>query len=70
MIKKASYLSIHSRELSRRYAGRCIAVVDDKVVAVGKNRLKVYKKAVKDIPRNKKVGVYYLPTKDELLTAL
>lgn len=70
MIKKANYLSIHSKELSLKYAGRCIAVVDDKVVAVGKNRLKVYKEAIKNIPRNKKVGVYYLPTKDELLTAL
>ena len=50
MIKKANYLSLHSKELSRKYAGRCIAVVDDKVVAVGKNRLEVYKKAVRDIP--------------------
>ena len=70
MIKKASYVLTHSKELSRRYAGKHIAVVDEKIVAVGKNRLEVYKKAVKNIPRNKKVGVYYLPSKDEILTAL
>ena len=60
----------HSRELSKKYAGKHIAVVDNEVVAVGKNRLEVYKKAVKNIPKSKKVGVYYLPSKDEILTAL
>ena len=70
MIKKSSYLLTHSKELSRRYPGKHIAMVDEKIVAVGKNRLEVYKKAVKNIPKNKKVGVYYLPSKDEILTAL
>ena len=70
MIKKASYLSLHSKELSRKYAGRCIAVVDDKVVAVGEKRLQIYKEGLKNIPPKKKNGGYYLPTKDELLTAL
>ena len=70
MIKKANYLSIHSKELSRKYAGRCIAVVDDKIVAVGRNRLEVYKKAIKDIPKNKPLGVYYVPTDKDFLTAL
>ncbi len=70
MIKRSSHLLFHSREFSRKYAGKHIAVVDNKVVAVGRNRLEVYKRAIKGIPRNKKVGVYYLPTKDEILTAL
>lgn len=70
MIKKASYLSIHSKELSRKYAGRCIAIVDNKVVAVGKNRLEVYRKAIKDIPKNKPLGVYYVPTDKDFLTVL
>ena len=70
MVKQSSYILIHSRELSKKYAGKHIAVVDNTVVAVGKNRLVVYKKAIKGIPRNKKVGVYYLPSKDEILTAL
>ena len=70
MIKKASYLSIHSKELFRKYAGRCIAVVEDKIVAVGRNRLEVYKKAIKDIPKNKPLGVYYVPTDKDFLAAL
>ena len=67
---KSNYLLIHSKELIRKYAGKHIAVVDKKIVAVGRDRLEVYRKAIKSIPRNKKVGIYYLPTKDEILTAL
>ena len=70
MIKRSRFLLTHSRVLFSRYSGKHIAVVDNKVVAVGKNRLEVYKKAVRNIPRNKSVGVYYLPSKDEILTAL
>lgn len=70
MAKKTSYLLTHSRELEKKYAGKCIAVVDEKVVAVGSNRLEVYENAIKNIPKNKKVGVFYLPLKEELLTAL
>ncbi len=60
MIKISNYVLAHSRELSKKYAGKHIAVVDNAIVAVGKNRLEVYKKAVKNIPRSKKVGVYYI----------
>ena len=70
MVKQSNYVLIHSRELSKKYAGKHIALVDNEIVAVGKNRLQVYKKATKGIPRDKKVGVYYLPSKDEILTAL
>lgn len=70
MIKKSDYFLSHSRELSKKYPGKHIAVVDNAVVAVGKNRLEVYNKAVKSIPKTQKVGIYYLPSKDEILTAL
>ena len=70
MIKKSNFILAHSKGLSKKYAGKHIAVVDNEVVAVGKNRLEVYKKAVKNIPRHKKVGIYYLPSQDEILTAL
>ena len=70
MIKKLDYLLTYSKELSKKYAGRNIAVVDNSVVAVGKNRLVVYKKAIKNIPKDKKVGIYYFPSCDEILTAL
>ena len=70
MIKKSDYLLSHSRELSKKYPGKHIAVVDNKVVAIGKNRLEVYNKAIQRISKTKKVGIYYLPSKDEILTAL
>ena len=70
MIKKATHTLSYAPQFSRKYIGKHIAVVDNKIVAVGKNRLEVYKKAVKNIPRNKKVSVYYMPSKDEILTAL
>jgi len=67
MTKRASFLLTYSRELKKKYAGKYIAVVDDKVVAVGSNRLEVYKIAIKGIPKNKKVGIFYLPLKEEVL---
>ena len=70
MTKGVSFFLTHSRELEKKYAGKYIAVVDDKVTAVGSNRLEVYKVAIKGIPKNKKVGIFYLPLKDEVLTAL
>lgn len=70
MAKRASFFLTHSKELEKKYAGKCIAVVDNKVVAVGSNRLEVYKAAIKNIPKKKKVGIFYLPLKDEVLTAL
>lgn len=59
-----------AKALSKKYVGKHIAVVDNAVVAVGKNRLDVYEKAIQHIPRDKKVGIYYMPTKKETLTAL
>ena len=70
MFEKTSYILKHSLELSKKHAGKHVAIVDDKIVAIGKGFSAVYKKAIKGIPKNKTVGVYYLPTKDEMLVAL
>ena len=70
MARKANFLLTYGKELEKKYAGKCIAVVDDRVVAVGNNRLEVYKAAIKNIPKNKEVGIFYLPLKDEMLIAL
>jgi len=61
----SEYFSRHSQELARRFAGKCIAVVGDKVVADGRDRIEAYEKARKEYPRNK-VGVFYVPTKSDL----
>jgi len=70
IMKKVSFFLEHAKELERKYAGRYIAVVDSKVVAVGSNRFEVYQSAIKKIPKNKGVGIFYLPLKEEVLTAL
>lgn len=49
--------------LTRRHGGQYAAVVDDRVVAVGKSQLSVYKKAEKGIPKDKEIGIYYIPLK-------
>lgn len=67
---RSNYLLKHSLELSKKHPGKHIAMVDNKIVAIGRSALLVYRKAIKNIPKNKTVGIYYLPTKDETLIAL
>ena len=70
MIRKSNNILGYSWVYFKKYIGKHIAIVDNKVVAIGNNRLSVYKKAIKNIPKNKKVGIYYLPLKKEIVTAL
>ena len=70
MLKKTSYILKHSLELSKKYAGKHVAVVDEKIVAIGRKASAVYREAIKNIPKDKAVGIYYLPTKNEMLVAL
>lgn len=49
--------------LSRRYGGQYAAVIDGRVVAVGRSQLVVYRKAEKGIPKNKEIGIYYIPSR-------
>ena len=59
-----------ARRFAKQYAGKCVAVVNEKVVAVGKTRLEVFNRAKKNFPAKTKIGVFYFPTKKEMLTAL
>jgi len=61
----SEYLLKHSQELARKYPGKCIAVVGDKVVASGRDRIEAYEKARSQYPEDK-MGVFYIPTKSEL----
>ena len=70
MFKETSYILKHSLELSKKHAGKHVAIVDEKIVAIGRKASVVYRKAIKNIPKDKAVGIYYLPTKDEMLVAL
>ncbi|GEM_PF-428484 len=57
----------HTTLLSRRYPGRYVAIVDDRVVAVGRSRTGVYRQATQRLPAEKALGVVYLPHRDELI---
>ena len=61
----SEYLFKHSQELSRKYSGKCIAVVGDKVVADGRDRIEAYEKARMEYPKDK-MGVFYVPNKSDL----
>ena len=63
------FLSEHSQDLSKKYPGKYIAVVDNKLVSIGWNEVEVFKSAKKKYPK-KMVSISYIPRKDELVTLL
>ena len=64
------YILWQGIKIPRRYSGAYFAVVNKKIVAVGKSRYQVYRRAITHLDPKTSVGVFYLPTKKELLTAL
>lgn len=69
MIKR-HFLLENKELLIRKYRGKYIAVIDNKIVFSGKDRLKVYKEASKKAPPEKKISILYFPLKKETLSAL
>lgn len=63
------FLVEHSQEMSKKYPGKYIAVVDNKLVTIGNSNLEVFKKAKEKYPR-KLISISYIPRKDELVTLL
>ncbi len=70
MKKKMKFDIKFARELAKKYAGKFVAIVNEKVIATGKNRMEVFRKAEKAAPPAAKIGVFYFPTKRDMLTAL
>lgn len=70
MDRAGKYLLHHFRQLDKKYPGQYIAVVGETVVAAGRDQLKVYRTAEAMTSLAKTIGIYYLPTKKEALTAL
>ena len=64
------YILWQGAKIPRQYSGKYFAVVNKKIVAVGKSRYQVYQRAIKGLDSKTPVGVFYLPRKKELLTAL
>lgn len=63
------FLLKHSQEWSKRYPGKCIAIVGDKLVAIGRDRIEVYQKAKKKYPKEE-ISISYIPTPEETVTLL
>jgi len=63
------FLFEHSQELSKKYPGKYIAVVDNRLVAISSNEVEAFKTAKKKYP-NRMVSLSYIPRKDELVTLL
>jgi hypothetical protein len=49
--------------LRRKYSGVYVAVVDGRAIVSGKSQLTVYQKAEKDLPKDKEIGIYYVPAR-------
>lgn len=56
MVGKLNLLR-HPGELSQKYADKHIAVVNDAIVAIRKNRIEFYKKTTKNISPHKNVNL-------------
>lgn len=55
----------------KKYQGKYIAVVKDKIIASGKSAKEAFELAKKILGPKKKIeGIYYIPTQKDLLTAL
>lgn len=63
------FLVKHSQDLSKKYPGKYIAIVENKLVAVSDNEVEAFKSAKKKHP-SKLVSLSYVPRKDELVTLL
>ncbi|RLI73955.1 hypothetical protein DRO97_06565 [Archaeoglobales archaeon] len=63
------FLLKYSQELSKKYAGKYIAVVKDEVVAVSRSAVQAYKEAKKKYPEEE-IGIFYMPTEEETVTLL
>ena len=57
------------KNISSQFAGKYLALVDEKIVAVGSSYLEVYKNAKKLHP-SKLISLDYAPTKRETCTFL
>ncbi len=55
---------------AQKYRGQYVAVAGNEVVASGKNAVEAFEIAKKILGSKKVEGVYYIPQKEDLLTAL
>ena len=68
--KSWQYLLKSCDKLSQRYGGKYVAVLDDRIVAVGTSQLEAYQRIPRRVPSTCEVGVYYIPSSQESAVAL
>ena len=64
-----AYYVTNAEEINRKYSGKHIAIVDDKVVASGDDPKKVWEAAKKKYPRKKPV-LAFVPKEDALVLTI
>ena len=69
LCKSWQYLLKHAPELSNRYGGKYIVVVDNRIVASGDTQLEAYQHAPSQVVHKRDAGIYYIPLPEESLTA-
>ncbi len=69
MMDSHEFLLKHSQEWSEKYPGKCIAVVDDKLVAIWPDELEVFRETKRKYP-DKDISIAYIPTDDEVVMLL
>ena len=70
MSKSWHYFLTHSHELTQRYGGKYVAVLNDRIVAAGTSHLKAYQGIRRQVPHDCEVGIYYIPLPEESAIAL
>ena len=63
------YLLKHSQELSEKYPGKYVAIVEDRLVAVDNSAVNAFNKAKAEF-LDKEVCISYIPTDEETVTLL
>jgi hypothetical protein len=63
------YFLKHSEELSRKYPGKYVAIVSNRLIAIGSSNKEVFMKAKQKFP-GKIISISYIPRRDELVTLL
>ena len=68
LCKSWQYLLDHTKELSRRYGGKYVVVVDNRIISCGKTQLEAYHRAPARLIDKRDAGIYYIPLPEESLT--
>lgn len=68
-MKSYEYLLQHSQELSEKYPGKYLAIVEETIVAASRSAVYVYREAKKKFPKEE-IGIFYMPTEEETVTLL